>query len=515
MKIGLWRPIEFTHLPSLSQITRLEQDALEVLRLVRSIKNRFAPISRIPPELLSLIPRYWDKDPGDNNLIVLTHVCRGWRDIFTAYSSLWTHLDCSNIGKTCAYIERSKSSPLEISLHEYRNTYYRKDVFLLAIPHIDRVTSINVFGGEKLLQDITEHLSCPVPLLRNVTINITCSPPPVLSSRLFGSDLSSLRTLNMSGVVPHLPWKNIPRLTTFVFRHASGHRVSVTPLLDFFANAPSLCEVELGSIPDSSDAPPGRVVSLPSLKSLTILADSQPSSILLSHLSIPTRASLYLEIDLCDPGSLFQKFIPNTTINLQNISTISSVCIDFGAADISIQLNGRIGGVSMLGYRSWSMAGPTIPDSAIIRSLDYFALSRVQRLAITMYDARRLEETDTAHHHFFDTTKHLRTLFLNQSNNRPFILALNPDESPAKQILCPELEGIFLYIEDRKSFDIEELDSMARERALVGAKLHSLRVVCQNRLVPEEELFRLREHVAHVECRVVKSLPRWDSILDE
>ena len=54
----------------------LEQDALEVLSLVRSVKNSFAPVTRIPPEILSDIPDYYDEDDVDQDLITLTHVCR-------------------------------------------------------------------------------------------------------------------------------------------------------------------------------------------------------------------------------------------------------------------------------------------------------------------------------------------------------------------------------------------------------------------------------------------------------
>ena len=43
------------------ELNSLEQDAFEVLRLVRSIKNSLAPITRIPPEVLSLIPDHYDE----------------------------------------------------------------------------------------------------------------------------------------------------------------------------------------------------------------------------------------------------------------------------------------------------------------------------------------------------------------------------------------------------------------------------------------------------------------------
>ncbi|KAF9647955.1 hypothetical protein BDM02DRAFT_3068589, partial [Thelephora ganbajun] len=78
---------------------------------VRSIKN-FAPINRIPPEVFSLVPGYWDKHDMDKNLATLTHVCRGWREVLIGNSSLWTRLNSMNADKTRVYIKRSKSMPL-------------------------------------------------------------------------------------------------------------------------------------------------------------------------------------------------------------------------------------------------------------------------------------------------------------------------------------------------------------------------------------------------------------------
>ena len=93
----------------------VERDALEVLGLIRFAKNSFAPINRIPPEVLSLIPDCNDSThAADRELIRLTHVCRGWRDTFISRSSLWTKLDFPSVEKTRMYIQRSKSSPLKV-----------------------------------------------------------------------------------------------------------------------------------------------------------------------------------------------------------------------------------------------------------------------------------------------------------------------------------------------------------------------------------------------------------------
>ena len=78
------------------QVDSLERDALQVLSLVRSTKNSLALINEIPPDVLSLIPNYWEDSDRDEGLVALTHVCRGWRDLFTSCPLVWTRLDCTD-----------------------------------------------------------------------------------------------------------------------------------------------------------------------------------------------------------------------------------------------------------------------------------------------------------------------------------------------------------------------------------------------------------------------------------
>ena len=117
-----------------------------MLGLVRSMKNTFSPINRIPTEVFSLIPGYWGVGDVDKNLIAMTHVCRGWRVSLIACSSLWAHSNCTNTDITRVFIERSKLSPLEISLYKSRYVTYDKDAFLLVVPHISRLKSLNIFA---------------------------------------------------------------------------------------------------------------------------------------------------------------------------------------------------------------------------------------------------------------------------------------------------------------------------------------------------------------------------------
>ena len=260
-------PVQQLTYPSLLQVDALEENALEVLGLIRSMKNTFALVNRMPLDVFSLIPEYWDRHERDKETIKLTHVCHNWRELFTSRPSLWNRLDCVDVDKTCAYLERSKSSPLEISL-KGGNTPDRTDALRLVGPHVDRIKSLAAIGAwEDVLSDIVPYFSCPVPLLEHLSIVIRAPNFSTLDRALFNGDLSSVRTLELEGVVTGLPWRNPSNLTSFSLSRMAADKITITILLDFFEHAPMLRRVTLaGSIPLTSNALPERVVSLPRLE---------------------------------------------------------------------------------------------------------------------------------------------------------------------------------------------------------------------------------------------------------
>ncbi|KAF9791308.1 hypothetical protein BJ322DRAFT_441531 [Thelephora terrestris] len=204
----------------------LEQDALEVLSLVRSLKNSIAPINRIPPEVLSLVPDYRSGKHMDRDLIALTHVCRSWRETFTSRSSLWTRLPLKDTDKTRAYIQRSKCSPLKISLHADDGLYRAfRDAIPLIIPNIRRFQTLFVRGETP--PDALKHFCCHTPLLEELDVSISGPGDLVLDSALFNGDLSSLRKLTLGGVITQFPWKNMASLRVVSLKGCvAGHPIS-------------------------------------------------------------------------------------------------------------------------------------------------------------------------------------------------------------------------------------------------------------------------------------------------
>ena len=165
-----------------------------MLGLVRSMKNTFAPVNRIPLGVLSLIPDHLkneDLDNRDAQLITLTHICHAWRGVFVSRCSLWTSLNCLDPHKTLTYIERSTPLPLEIRLDDKSR---RGDALPLVLPHIGRLGPLTVHGSVDTTPDFIRHFSQSAPLLWKLVIRLPVghNQLPAFPSTLFNRELSSV-----------------------------------------------------------------------------------------------------------------------------------------------------------------------------------------------------------------------------------------------------------------------------------------------------------------------------------
>lgn len=489
----------------------LERDALKVHSLLRSLKNSFAPINRIPSEVLSLITDYWDEDDMDRDLIVLTHVCRSWRTTFTSRSLPWSHLDCRDVNKTRTYIERSKTAPLEICLDGSCGKRYNRSAFLLAAPHINRLRYLKILTDD--FPDIMSYFFHRAPLLKELDISLNGSPGTILNDAFLDGDLSSLQILNLAGVITRLSW-NLPNLTTLQLSRIPGDRISMTQLLNLFENSPLLHTIYLeDSLPNSSHALPDRIVSLPRLDKLSVIAQP-PHSTLLNHLSMPTTALLVLEFQFRGDTSPFPACLPKPSADF--LSRITTVNLLFGMVEKFIRLKGSGGEAYAFGHR---VPNGNIPpytvDCRILYSLQPI-LSTTERLTISKLKLPTpIRICGPQLFRILNSMKDLRVLTLIKCHNPLFILALNPRSTPSNLVTCPKLEELVLYIEEWNEFYITDMLRMVEARASRDAKFSSITIVGLGKLVPAKEVFKLREHVTRVDYRVGGVPPDWDSLPGE
>ena len=502
------------HIGLYFQVSLLEQDASEMLSLLRSIKNTFSPISRVPPEVFSLLPNYWgrqnywDRQDVDRDLISLTHVCRSWRAIFTSHSSLWTWLDCKNADKTHVYIKRSRSLPLEVSLIESGHITYHDDALLAATSHIDRLSSLAIYKYSQGLQDLLGRFPFPAPLLKELKI-VLCGvfgSDAAIPGEKFPEDLTPLRKLSLPGVVTHLPWRNLLNLTEFELcpLPMTADSPSIIQLLDFFESAPLLRKIVLfNSIPSHVGIPPNRVVSLRDLERLTI--DELPvHSTLFDHLSIPTGASLDLRFYFPTPVPQTPVCLTNNLGNLYHITTINLLLNTTFWTDT--RLSGPSGELRMSG----SQMGKS---SLIFQSLRKLDLSKTQMLSVTGCSPARGDEIEESSVlQLLPLMNDLRTLTLIRVDYRRFVRALNPEKNETRTVLCPQLEEPVLYFERRDQVEAKELVEMASERAKKHSKLSSIIIVSLGGCHPRKEVSSLKKYVSRVKYTSEGSTPGWDTV---
>jgi len=454
------------------------------------LKNRLTPIKRLPFDVLSLIPDSLaadEEDDIDEDLIALTHVCRAWREIFISRSSLWTYFKCTNADKTRVYLERSKSSPITVSL--YRDTTLAiDDPLFQIIPYsVCRLETLSIEAGPEILHHIITHLPPHAPLLKRLHIYSTFRSRRrqdfSFTATFFGGDLSSLRALHLECIRTDLPWRNMVNLTSVVLRSTSPNGPSMTQLLDFFESTPRLCNIELNSATPVTDGQRGRLVPLAYLKRMTILRGS-PSSVLLDQLLIPIGAELSLLAHSFH--RVIEGHLPGSLNNLRNISNIAQ--IHFRVSDCArIELSGPSGQLNM-------MAGDDIADLGF-ESLARLDTSKVERL-----------EIDSSDHPFTRPSyqelrplENLRTLTLSRCENPyTFMAALGPDTASSGAVPCPKLEEIILIHYTGTEVDIKSVTEMAAARVSGGAKLRTIRIGGKDKLNPGDAL-ELKKHVLNVE----------------
>jgi len=451
-----------------------------------------APINRIPREILALIPDFLDTRDRDEGVIALTHVCRAWREVFVSRSSLWTNFDCSDEEKTRVYFERSKSSPINLSLDLLASDgILPGNPFFQIIPHATgRLKSLFVKGQSKDVEVVTSHLSHPAPLLEHLSIRT--KPPfahrnPVLPSALFNGDLSSLRVLRLESVHTELPWRNMVNLTSFTLSYTL-EEISVGQLLDFFENAPHLEAIELYFAIPTSGVQDRRVVSLECLKRMYIKNDGSPS-VLLDHLLIPVGAKLEIEARLL--SSLIGEHLPRCLDNLKNFSDFTAIRLHRTGMEFSGP-NGQVK-ITLRASRDGS-------TDLTLGSLAEFDTSKTERLEI---EDGALPSKEPLYQALLPM-KDLRTFTLSGSISPDILIrALQPSTSSSEVMVCPKLEEFVIVLYPvyfgLESSEITSTIEMAVARASRGGKLKTVRIF-HRRGTANLDVSELRKHVWNVEC---------------
>ena len=267
-----------------------------MLRKARSIKNCSSPINRIPPETLALTGAFLTKE---RDLINVTAVCQRWRTVFLSFPRLWRYPGGSP-SELQAYLERSKSAPIEVSLSSPQLAVY-------IIPHTSRLVTLTVcVSGSTGFHQIAKHLHYPIPTLhtlgiltKNCYVN-ALGLPPGLCEGLF----LHLKTLSLRGILSLRGPQTFPHITELSIHTNVGVRWPTSDLLSTLERLPGLKKVTAAFLSNwHPETHPVGILTLPCVREIHLSAVSESTTPgysvaippILGYLKLPNATSLTVE----------------------------------------------------------------------------------------------------------------------------------------------------------------------------------------------------------------------------
>ena len=225
------------------QIISTEEGLVKAARTLRSIRNKFAPVNKLPPEVLAHVCTFAPEVTSDF-AHTCAQVCRFWRNTLVASPSLWNEIRTEDPLHVDVHLARSGEVPLEV--------YFRRGSPVgrfcqKVVPHMDRVRLLYLSLSADDCEQILDSLETgrEMVLLRefhfkkgSTRLRLSAQMMEKISS--FAANITILGLLNVD---THLPSLTFPRLLYFSLitdyqRGFKGPRVS--DLIGFLRGHPTL-----------------------------------------------------------------------------------------------------------------------------------------------------------------------------------------------------------------------------------------------------------------------------------
>ncbi|KAA1470786.1 hypothetical protein DENSPDRAFT_818530 [Dentipellis sp. KUC8613] len=280
--------------------------------------NQPCYMSRLPVELLRkifLIPHakcYYSRPVIDHDSqrhpIYVSHVSRQWRAVAVQTPALWVILHANpatvRSDRLCAFLERSASCPLTISIYtdgpDQSDLIRLGELYLSLLsrlqPHATRWRVLEIASTHEEIQDqvldFLGHITAPAlrrfRVRGNININVDADPLPLP----FHGDMTKLEDLYLSHV--QLSWTDC-RLQSLTSLALIGYpEISLSELLDFLSSCPGLLNLTLDLLSFDHPDDETRVVTLPVLERFVFHISIRFIHYVWNRISLPRLRSLTL-----------------------------------------------------------------------------------------------------------------------------------------------------------------------------------------------------------------------------
>ncbi|KAJ8521262.1 hypothetical protein ONZ45_g2031 [Pleurotus djamor] len=267
----------------------------ESARTLRSRRNALAPISTLPPELLSTIFEYTVSP--DLAWIAVTQTCRRWRAVAFGSAKLWSDVRLSRPKWAKEMLKRSRGAPIHIEGDLSFPTPRLLDVLQATLEHTHRTRSLRITAFHSTLHSVASTLEKGAPLLQSLTLrnslrngfalDVGMMIPPTMSA-------PQLRRLELQKC--NIEWSSpfLQHLTSFKLHDAS--RPSAFELLTALQAMPHLKVLDLRNcLPLATDYTKLPVVPLNQLTDVTLRDTLESCSAFFAHVSYPHPVSIDMD----------------------------------------------------------------------------------------------------------------------------------------------------------------------------------------------------------------------------
>lgn|SRR6266850_764703 len=203
----------------------------ESTRAAKYRRNALAPVSRLPPEILTEIFSILSSSAGDDGFshwvwLHVPHVCHNWRETALNCPHLWNHINfnrLSSVGIT-GILARAKMAPLHLEAKIIRWNdleVWFGNVGRQVEAHISHTLHLSLSGP---FQTVLERLVSPAPALkslslRNVRYKDDSLPQLLIPYTLFNLTVPKLMNLELVGCDISWKWPLLKGLRNLALAH--------------------------------------------------------------------------------------------------------------------------------------------------------------------------------------------------------------------------------------------------------------------------------------------------------